>query len=400
MNLKTISILGATGSIGCSTIAIIREINKKPNSDVKYELKAITANNNVDDLIKIAIEFKPEFVAIADEEKYSDLKSALSPLGIKCGAGKGALLEAASIQSDMVMAAIVGFAGLMPTIKAVERGATILLANKECLVSAGDYFMQKAAQNAATILPVDSEHNAIFQVLNKKNVEKLILTASGGPFYNSTPEVIQNATPEQACKHPNWSMGQKISVDSATMMNKGLELIEACHLFKMPATKIDILIHPQSIVHSMVCYEDGSVLAQMGTPDMRIPISYCMAYPERINISTPRLSLADAPDLQFLMPDTQKFPALRIARDAAEQGGLASTLLNAANEVAVESFLNRKIKFFEIAAIVEDVLNSKFNFSSIDRADDYELIIDCDDAARRKALEFVAMRQMETGVVR
>ena len=400
MSIKTISILGATGSIGCSTIDIIRERNQIDDGGEKYKIISLTANKKVAELIEIAKEFRPEFVAIGDESKYQELKNELTPLGIKCAAGENGIIEAASVQSDMLMAAIVGFAGLKPTFAAVCRGATILLANKECLVSAGPWFLQKAKEHGATILPVDSEHNAIFQVLSNKSVEKLILTASGGPFYSADMSVIENATPEQACKHPNWSMGQKISVDSATMMNKGLELIEACYLFDMPENKVDILIHPQSIVHSMVGYDDGSILAQLGTPDMRIPISYCMAYPERIKISTPRLSLSEVHDLQFFKPDTEKFPALKIARDAAKSGGLAPTLLNAANEVAVHAFLDRKIKFREIANIVDNVLNFELNLMTIDSNSDYNLIFECDKIARIKALEFISLRHQESCIVR
>lgn len=388
MTLKSLTILGSTGSIGTSTLDVVREANAI-GPQPKFEIIALTANTAAKDLIEQAREFRPKFVAITDEENRTEIDAALKPLGIKTAYGKAAIIEAASIDSDIVMAAIVGAAGLKPTLKAVERGAQILLANKECLVSAGDVFLRAAKENGARILPVDSEHNAIFQVLDKsEKVEKLILTASGGPFWRTPVEDLAKITPAQAIKHPNWQMGAKISVDSATMANKGLELIEASLLFSMPQEKIEVLVHPQSIIHSMVSYSDGSVLAQLGTPDMRIPISYCMSYPNRQEISAQRLNLAQIGQLEFFEPDNKRFPALALARDALAIGGGMPNIFNAANEVAVGAFLNNSIGFMDITIIVEktlDKLGTQFANINIDNLEDVEKI---DNVARLVCAEF------------
>jgi 1-deoxy-D-xylulose-5-phosphate reductoisomerase len=293
---------------------------------------------------------------VADPARYDDLKAALSGSGVEAAAGPEALCEAAARPADWVMAAIVGAAGLEPTLEAVRRGATVALANKECLVCAGTLFMASVAEHGATLLPVDSEHNAIFQVFDfeqKNRVERIILTASGGPFRTWTREAMAAVTPEQAVAHPNWSMGAKISVDSATMMNKGLEFIEAHHIFAMPPDKIEILVHPQSVIHSMVAYEDGSVLAQLGTPDMRTPIAFTLGWPHRMAAPTARLDLGRIGTLQFEAPDHDRFPAVKLVRDVLKAGGACPTVLNAANEVAVAAFLGRRIGFLDIAALVE-----------------------------------------------
>jgi len=349
---RRVTILGATGSVGRATLAVIEELNAA-GADITIE--ALTAGQNIAALAALAARWRPRFVAVADASKLDEAR-ALMP-GIAVGAGPGALVEAAQRDSDWVMAAIVGAAGLAPTMAAVERGAAVAIANKECLVCCGPLARQLAARSGARLLPVDSEHNAIFQVLAApERVERLTLTASGGPFRTWSREAMAAASPAQACAHPVWSMGAKISVDSATLMNKGLELIEASYLFDVPEEKIGILVHPQSIVHSLVHYVDGSVLAQMGAPDMRIPISYALAWPDRAAIATPRLSLAEIGQLTFEEPDTGRFPALRLAREALSTGVGATAALNAANEVAVDSFLRGRLRFLDIARLVEETL--------------------------------------------
>ncbi len=388
MTLKTLTILGSTGSIGNSTLDVVREANAKNGE--KYEIIALTANSAALDLVYQAKEFRPKFVAIRDDSKREEIDGALLPLGIKTGYGEAAINDAAEMYSDLLMAAIVGAAGLKPTLKAVERGAQILLANKECLVSAGQVFLNAAIKNGAKILPVDSEHNAIFQVLeNSEKVEKLILTASGGPFWNTPFEELKTVTPQQAIKHPNWQMGAKISVDSATMANKGLELIEASLLFQMPEEKIEVLVHPQSIIHSLVSYLDGSVLAQLGTPDMRIPISYCMAYPNRQEISAARLNLAQIGNLEFFEPDNSRFKALVLARESLKIGGAMSNIFNAANEIAVAAFLNNSIGFMDIIDKVEQTLEklgTEFAGISPDTLESVEFI---DNKARQTCAAFL-----------
>ncbi len=350
---RTVTVLGSTGSVGCSTIDLIA---REPE---RFEVAAVTANTNAGLLADQARRVGAGFAAIADPAQYRALSDALGDSGIECAAGAGAIVEAAERPAEWVMAGIVGAAGLAPTLAAVRRGAIVALANKECLVCAGSLFIREVAASGATLLPVDSEHNAIYQVFASRapeTVERIILTASGGPFRTASMERIASATPEQAVAHPNWDMGAKISVDSATMMNKGLELIEAHHLFGLPGERIEIVVHPQSIVHSMVAYIDGSVLAQLGTPDMRIPISYALAWPHRMGTPSERLDLCAIARLDFEAPDPVRFPALRLARDALGAGGAAPTVLNAANEEAVGQFLAGRIGFLEIARIVETVL--------------------------------------------
>lgn len=352
--VKSISILGATGSVGQSTLDLISR-----NRNV-FKVVALTAYTQVEDLAVAAKAFEAELAVIGDESKFSELKALLAGTGIEAAAGEEALIEAASRQSDIVMAAIVGAAGLRPTMAAVRRGATVALANKECLVCAGDLLMAEVTAHGATLLPVDSEHNAIYQVFDfkaAKSVSRLVLTASGGPFLGQSPAELRNITPSQAVAHPNWDMGAKISVDSATMMNKGLEVIEAFHLFPVSQEQIEVLVHPQSVIHSMVEYEDGSVLAQLGSPDMRIPIAYSLAWPDRMKAPVKRLSLADIGTLSFQAPDYEAFRCLALARDAMQAGGAAPAILNAANEIAVAAFLEEKIGFLDIACLVEETLD-------------------------------------------
>jgi len=350
---RTVTILGSTGSIGTNTLDLIE---RHPG---RYAVDALTANSNVDVLAEQARRFKARLAVVADPGRYQDLKAALSGSGIEVAAGHDALVDAAARPSDWVMGAIVGAAGLEPSLAAVRRGATVALANKECLVCAGTLFMRAVAEAGATLLPVDSEHNAIFQVFDfsqRERIDRIILTASGGPFRTWSRDAMRAVTPEQAVAHPNWSMGAKISVDSATMMNKGLEFIEAHHLFAMPPEKIEIVVHPQSVVHSLVGYVDGSVLAQLGSPDMRTPIAFALGWPARMPAPSARLDLGAIGTLTFETPDPGRFPALRLVRDALNTGGGAPTVLNAANEVAVAAFLARRIGFLEIAALVERTL--------------------------------------------
>jgi len=363
---KRVTVLGSTGSVGANTIDLI-ERNRNA-----YEVEALTANRNVTGLADQAIKLDARMAVVADPDCYLELKSALSGTGIEAAAGPDALVDAAERPSDWVMAAIVGSAGLRPTLAAVRRGITVGLANKECLVSAGEFFVNEVRKNGAELLPVDSEHSAIYQVLDFDQADKIrriILTASGGPFREFTAEQMATVTPEQAVAHPNWDMGAKISVDSATMMNKGLELIEAYHLFPVEKSEIDILVHPQSVVHSMVDYVDGSVLAQLGTPDMRTPIAYALAWPNRMEAPAPKLLLEDIRTLTFEPPDPVRFPALRLAREALQAGNSAPTVLNAANEVAVERFLNKEIAYLDIAKIIDQTLEGLDN-KAISNLDD------------------------------
>lgn len=377
---KSISILGSTGSVGCQTIDLLeRDLDG-------YEVIALTANKNIELLAKQALALRPKFVAIGDESQTEALKVLLKDTGIEIGAGPNAIAEAAEMPANWVMAAIVGAAGLEPTLRAVRRGVAVALANKECLVCAGELFMTEVGRCNATLLPVDSEHNAIYQVFDFERIEaieKLVLTASGGPFREWSREKMAKATPSQAVAHPNWSMGAKISVDSATMMNKGLEVIEAHHIFGMPEERIDVLVHPQSVIHSMVAYVDGSVLAQLGTPDMRTPIAYTLAWPARIETPSERLDLGKIASLHFETPDPEKFPALRLAREALKAGGAAATVLNAANEIAVEAFLAEQIGFLEIADVVEETM-SAVNFGKLSTIDD---VFYLDGMARKHATE-------------
>jgi 1-deoxy-D-xylulose-5-phosphate reductoisomerase len=350
---RSVTLLGATGSIGSSTADLLRR-----NFDL-YRVEAVTAHREAKALARLARELNARFAAVADPAVYGELKSELSGSGIEAAAGAAAVVEAAQRPADWVMAAITGAASLAPTLAAAERGATVALANKECLVCAGALFMRRAAESGATVLPVDSEHNAIFQALSagrREDLRRIVLTASGGPFRTWPLDAIRKVTVEQALKHPTWSMGPKITIDSATLMNKGLELIEAQHLFALGPDQLDVVVHPQSIVHGLVEFRDGSVIAQLGSPDMRIPISHCLAWPVRMATPAPRLDLAQVATLSFEEPDVTRFPALAIARRAMAAGGAAPTILNAANEVAVREFVHRRLGFCEIAALVEATL--------------------------------------------
>jgi 1-deoxy-D-xylulose-5-phosphate reductoisomerase len=349
---KRISILGATGSVGRSTVALVEELRA---AGAEIEVEALAAGRNIALLAEQARTLRPRFVAVSDDALLADVRAALP--GIEAGAGAGAVEEAAARDSDWIMSAIVGAAGLRPTMAAVRRGATVALANKESFICAAALIRAAARKSGASILPVDSEHNAIFQVLGTPDrVEQVTLTASGGPFRTWTREAMARVSPAQACAHPTWSMGAKISVDSATLMNKGLELIEACYLFDLAPEQLAVLVHPQSIVHSLVHYVDGSVLAQMAAPDMRVPIAHALAWPDRAPVSTKRLNLAEIGQLTFEAPDEDRFPALALARTALKTGAAATAALNAANEVAVEAFLQQVIGFLDIPRSVEGAL--------------------------------------------
>ena len=364
---KRISVLGSTGSIGKNTLDIVRRA--APGT---YDIVALTANQSVDIIAEQALEFRPEFVALAESAHAEALNTKLAGSGIETGFGPDAVIEAARRSADFTMAAIIGSAGLEPTLAAVGQGNHVGLANKECLVCAGETFMAAVRASGATLLPVDSEHNAIFQVLegDRAGVRRLILTASGGPFRTVSMEALQSVGREDALNHPVWSMGAKISIDSATLMNKGLELIEASWLFDRPSAEIDVIVHPQSIIHSMVEYIDGSVLAQMGSPDMRTPIAYAMGWPKRVPAPVERLDFAKISGLTFFEPDTVKFPALRLAREALEAGGQAPCVLNAANEQAVAAFLDEKISFLGIAKLVEQTLDAHAKDTAFSQAPD------------------------------
>ncbi len=353
--MKTVSILGATGSVGSSTLDLVE---REPD---RFQVLALTANGDVEKLAAAAIRTNARLAVVADESCLPALRERLAGTGIATAGGGAALLDAAAMGADWTMAAIVGCAGLEPVMAAVARGGTVVLANKEPLVSAGEVILAAAAASGATLLPADSEHNAIFQCFDpsrSERVRRIILTASGGPFRDRSLDEMRGVTPEQAVAHPNWSMGAKISIDSATMMNKGLELIEAARLFPVPTSRIEIVIHRQSVIHSLVDYVDGSVLAQLGPPDMRTPIAHCLAWPDRMATPMAPLDLVAIGRLDFEAPDAVRFPALQLARDAVEAGGARPAILNAANEIAVAAFLARRIGFLEIAAIVADTLSS------------------------------------------
>ena len=378
---RRVTILGSTGSVGTQTIDLVARAPEV------FAVEALTANRNVALLAEQAKRLNARLAVVADPACYGDLKAALSGTGIEAAAGPQAVVEAAAREAaDWVMAAIVGAAGLEPTLAAVRRGASVAFANKEVLVCAGALMMEEVRAHGATLLPVDSEHNAIYQVFDfehPQRVHRLVLTASGGPFRTKDRAFMAAATREQAVAHPTWDMGAKISVDSATMMNKGLEIIEARFLFDMPEDRIDVLVHPQSVIHSMVEYVDGSVLAQMGTPDMRTPIAYTLAWPDRMETPAQRLDLAKARELTFEAPDLERFPALRLARAALQSGGGAPTILSAANEVAVEAFLDRRIGFLDIERIVESTLEALPH----QRLGDLEAVMATDADARRYAAE-------------
>ena len=378
LKARRVTVLGSTGSVGCNTVAMLeRDIDQ-------YEIVALTARANVKLLAEQARRLKPKIAVVSDVSRYQDLKIELAGSGVEAAAGIEAVVEAASLPTDWVMAAIVGTAGLAPTLAAIRHGGVVALANKECLVSAGGLFTKEVKKYDTDLLPVDSEHNGIFQVFDFKHpegVEKIVLTASGGPFRSMSRQQMRDVTPEQAVAHPNWDMGRKISIDSATMMNKGLEIIEAFHLFPVKQEQIEIVVHPQSVVHSMVAYRDGSVLAQLGIPDMRVPIAFTLAWPNRFSVPVRRLDLAKLGKLTFEAPSEGLFPALRLAREVLLEGGSAPAVMNAANEIAVEGFLDRRIGFLEIVEIVERTLNKL----QIPKADTIEEISEVDKLARKFA---------------
>ena len=387
---QRIVVLGATGSIGLSTLDVIA---RHPG---RYQAFALSGFSRLAELEQLCIRHRPEFAVVADAAGARVLQESLRNAGLptRVLAGEGGLCEvAAHPQADAVMAAIVGAAGLKPTLAAVRAGKKVLLANKEALVMSGDLFMQAVREHGATLLPIDSEHNAIFQCLpgdyarglGAVGVRRILLTASGGPFRETPLSELEHVSPEQACAHPNWSMGRKISVDSASMMNKGLELIEACWLFDARPSQVEVVIHPQSVIHSLVDYVDGSVLAQLGNPDMRTPIANTLAWPERIDSGVAPLDLFAVARLDFQHPDEQRFPCLRLARQAAEAGGSAPAMLNAANEVAVAAFLERRICFPEIARIIEDTLNAQASAAVAD----LDAVLAADARARALAIDWL-----------
>ena len=389
--MRNITVLGATGSIGTSTLDLI-----KRNRD-RYRVEALTAGSNGKALAACAREVGAKLAVVADQAAYAELKDGLAGSGIEAAAGADALVEAAVRPADWIMASIAGAIGLKPTLAAIERGMTVALANKECLVCAGGLFMRRAAATGARVLPVDSEHNAIFQALcsgPREGVRRIVLTASGGPFRTWSMDQIRVATPQQALKHPNWLMGPKVTIDSATLMNKGLELIEAHHLFALPSSRIGVLVHPQSVIHGMVEYIDGSVVAQLGAPDMRIPIAHCLAWPERLDGPAPRLDLAKVAQLTFEEPDLTRFPALGLARQAMETGGAATTVLNAADEIAVAEFIAGRIPLLGIPALVAETLSAAAGRGLLKEPDTIEAALAVDhesrDLARGLLLEIAA----------
>ena len=385
MTRKRVSILGATGSVGTSTLDLVE---RNPDN---FEVIALTAARNVDALAAAARRSGAKTAVIDDEGLLPRLREALADTDCKAAGGRQATIAAAAGEADWIMAAIVGCAGLEPVMAAVEAGKTVGLANKEALVTAGNLMTDAAARHGATILPVDSEHNAIFQCLagqSSRAVSRIILTASGGPFRSRSKADMAQVTPAQAVAHPNWSMGAKISVDSATMMNKGLELIEAHHLFGLPSSQLDVVVHPQSIIHSMVEFVDGSILAQLGSADMRVPIAHTLAFPDRMESPAERLDFAAIGRLDFESPDPERFPALRLAREALEAGGSAPVVLNAANEIAVEAFLGGRLDFIGIASLVEEVMAHSTALPPRSIAD----VIDIDREARHSARHLMSER--------
>ncbi|MDN5200816.1 1-deoxy-D-xylulose-5-phosphate reductoisomerase [Fulvivirgaceae bacterium BMA10] len=381
---KHIAILGATGSIGTQALEVIREHRDK------FEVEILSAQNNADLLIEQSKEFKPNVVVIGNEAHYEKVFNALDPLSIKVYQGEGALSSVVQMDSvDIVLTALVGYVGLAPTIKAIEAGKHIALANKETLVVAGQLVTKLARENGVNIYPVDSEHSAIFQCIVGEfhnPIEKIVLTASGGPFRGKGREFLKSVTKEQALKHPNWEMGAKITIDSATLMNKGLEVIEAKWLFGLEIDQVEVIVHPQSIIHSMVQFEDGSIKAQLGLPDMRIPIQFALSYPERLQSSFPRFNFADYPSLEFEKPDQNTFKNLKLAYEAINKGGNMPCILNAANEVVVSQFLKDKVGFLEMSDIVEKCM-MKINHVTTPTFEDY---VNTDKETRIKALEFIS----------
>ncbi|MGN6776271.1 1-deoxy-D-xylulose-5-phosphate reductoisomerase [Rhizobium sp.] len=386
---RRLTILGSTGSIGQNTLDVIAQLGGRN----AFDIAAITGHDNIGLLAEQAKACGAAFAVTAKEERYQDLKDALAGSGIAVGAGKNALIEAASMPSDWAMAAIVGTAGLAPTLAAARRGADIALANKECLVSAGDLFVRAVAEGGGRLIPVDSEHSAIFQALEDDQqhaVERIILTASGGPFRTWTREQMANVTPATARAHPNWSMGFKISIGSASMFNKALEMIEAKHLFNVRPDQIEVVVHPQSVIHSMVGYTDGSILAQLGCPDMRTAIGYALTYPARTRLNVDRLDFAKLARLDFEAPDEVRFPALRLARTALERGGLQGAIMNAAEEIAFHAFVDGRIGFLEMADIAEAVMDEMIATGS---AETMDAVFAADAEARSRAAVLVARRE-------
>jgi len=382
---KRLTVLGSTGSVGISTLDVVAHARETYGAGA-FPIEALTANSNAETLAKQAREFHPRLAVIGDETRYAQLKELLSGTGIETAAGSDAVVAAAGRPSDVVMVSIVGAAGLAPALAAVNRGATIALANKECIVAAGEIFRRAQLASGAHVIPVDSEHNAAFQILDcdhRGAVEKLTITASGGPFRQWPLERMASATPEQAIAHPNWSMGAKISVDSATLMNKGLELIEAHHLFAIPPERLAVMVHPQSVVHCMVAYADGSTLAHLSAPDMRTPIAHALAWPERMSSPSRRLDLAALGQLTFENPDSTRFPCLSLAEACLRAGGLAPTILNAANEVAVGAFLGRQIGFLDIPRVVEETLAAEGKDNAVPA--DLDSVLEADARARETA---------------
>ncbi|OUI96518.1 1-deoxy-D-xylulose 5-phosphate reductoisomerase [Acetobacter indonesiensis] len=377
--MRTVTVLGSTGSIGCSTVDLLEQARDR------YQVRALVGGKNAARLAEQAKSLNAELAVLADESAVEELRSLLSGTKTQVACGRQAVIDAAGLPADWTMAAITGAAGLEPTLASVKNGNAVALANKEALVCAGDVMLRAVDAAGATLLPVDSEHNAVFQAMADRQmdqVEKIILTASGGPFRKASVAEMEAATPAQALKHPTWTMGAKISIDSATMFNKGLEVIEAARIFGLTEDRIDVLVHPQSVVHGMVQYTDGSLIAQMGSADMRIPIAHTLAWPKRMATTSPRLDLAAFATLEFAAPDEQRFPALRLAREALRAGGAASAILSAANEVAVEAFLNKQIGFLDIARVVERVM-TKLGAPS---ADTLDAVLHWDAEARREAL--------------
>ena len=387
---RRLTILGSTGSIGQNTLDVIAQLGGRD----RFDVVAVTGNGNVGLLAAQAIATGASLAVTADAERYGDLRDALAGTGITAAAGRAALIEAAAIESDWVMAAIVGTAGLAPTLAAARRGADIALANKECLVSAGTLFVDAVAKGGGRLIPVDSEHSAIFQALEddqRHAVERIVLTASGGPFRTWTREAMAGVTAEIARAHPNWSMGLKISIGSASMFNKALEMIEARHLFGVRPDQIEVVVHPQSIIHSMVGYTDGSVLAQLGCPDMRTAIGYALTYPMRPVLDVERLDFAKLSRLDFEAPDEERFPALRLARIALERGGVQGAVMNAAEETAFQAFVDGRIGFLEMADIAEEIMDA---MSGCGAAETMDEVFAADAEARRLAADRIAQKEM------
>ena len=384
---KTLVLLGATGSIGCSTVDVLAQY---PDA---FRVEAVAGGQDAEALAITARKTGARFAAIRDERRYNDLKAALSGSGIEAAAGSASIVEAAMRPADIVMGAIAGAAGVEPTYAALAAGRIVALANKECLVCAGTPFMRAVRERGVTLMPVDSEHNAIFQALggaDPATIEKMILTASGGPFRNWTANEIGAATPEQALKHPNWAMGRKVTIDSASLMNKGLELIEALHLFGIEASRLDVLVHPQSIVHGLVAFADGSVTAGMAMPDMKVPIAHCLAHPQRLATNSRRLDLADIATLTFERPDLARFPALGVAMDALRGGSGLPTVLNAANEIAVEAFLDHRIGFTDIARLVAKACEAALADGTAREPQTIQEALDIDHVVRERSATLLA----------